>query len=100
MEKKNLALVTEITNNNADSLIGICEKAKVYTLTFNLEGVCTLDIQVLDDDTSKLLQKVNPHSGFITGSYAYRFFCPHAGNLKFDIKGTFGKIDNIVLVEG
>lgn len=101
MEKQNLALITEISaGGNTTHIVGVCEEGKIYTLTLNVEGNLSLDIRILDEDTSKILQKINPHSGFTTGSYAYKTFCSKSGLLNFDVRNNkLGKIYKINLQE-
>lgn len=94
----NKSFVTEITNNNADGLIGICEEGRIYTLTFTVEGQCYLEIRLLDNNTSEIKQIINPHTDFISKKYGFRFLAHANGNLKFFIRGN-AKIKNIVLLE-
>lgn len=101
MEKQNLALVTQITNNNADCLIGVCSDKKIYNLSFTLEGERYVDfkVQLIDENTSKLIQIINPNNVLKPRHYSFKFVARKSGNLKFAIQGAFSLISNIVLTE-
>lgn len=96
----NKALTNQIISTHNDSIIAaLVEEGKKYLLSFNLENHATIKIEIKDNDTSKVLQRINKNIHHIGGQYKYVIFANNAGLLTFTISGNNINISDIVVEE-
>lgn len=93
----NIALVEEI-KRRTDEHIGVLEKGKKYKLSFFMQARNPIKIELVDDVTNEMIQRVNKNTDFRNGRYIYGFSAMRDGNLFMKIGGQENtKITEITL---
>lgn len=96
---ENTALLKTVTKINNGETVAHIQGRNRYQLSFDFVGSASIEFRLKHPVTGKLLQMINQHCGFITGSYSFSFISLDNAELIISFKGD-GIIDNLSVTKG